>query len=225
MRTVVAASCVSTDSNSLSHLLRLQWTNNHHKGTAFERLAVALLSALPSLPLSLHRRGGRADRGVDFFGTWKTRQADGSERLHRIIGQCKMERSIMGPIHLRALEGTVPQYHQDASEPTVGMLVSAQPYSLEAEAQWRRSTLPLVLVTIDPVAAIDIVSAIEGRAEAGVGEAGQGEATLTSHAGELLPCLRRFSLNPTAAALFPLVRVKTIKSGIHPPYITVLQDT
>ena len=134
----------------------------------------------------------------------------------------------MGPIHLRALEGTVPQYHRPAGDEgaeaaaTVGMLVSAQPYSVEAEAQWRRSPLPLVLVTIDPVAAISVVRAVEQRTAASVD--GPGEATVASHAAELLPCLRRFSLNPAAVALFPRVRARAVKDGSHPAYIAVTQD-
>ena len=209
--------------DSFSQLLRLQWSNNHHKGTAFERLSVALLSAIPSLQLTLQRRGGRSDLGVDFFGSWRTPVGEGGGRegpVHRLIGQCKMEGSTMGPVHLRSLEGTVTQYAQakaDAAAATIGVLVSAQPYSREAEAQWRRSRLPLVLVTIDPVAAIDIVADVERSAAEG--------ADLSSNAHRLLPCLRRFSLNPSAAALLPGVRVKRVPGdGQAQPHITVLHS-
>ena len=192
-------------SSSFAQLLRLQWSNSHHKGTAFELLSVLLLSSLPTLPLTLHRRGGRSDLGVDFFGSHTTFHPP--HVTHRVIGQCKMEQSIMGPHHLRALEGTVTQYTRRsgaAGEHTgqgtsIGVIVGAQPYSREAEAQWRRSPLPLILATIDPVAALSIISA---AAHNGISASDLGPL--------LLPCLRRFSLNPKAASLLPHVRIRPL---------------
>ena len=206
----------SSPSPTLTQLLRLQWSNNHHKGTAFELLSVLLLSSLPTFPLTLHRRGGRSDLGVDFFGSHTTPHPP--HLTHRIIGQCKMEQAIMGPHHLRALEGTVTQYTRRgrdagaeeasgaAEGSTIGIIVGAQPYSREAEAQWRRSALPLILVTIDPVAALHIATA-----------AAQHSAHTTDLAPLLLPCLRRFSLNPTASTLLPHTRIRPLPTPSTSP--------
>lgn len=126
----------------------------------------------------------------------------------------------MGPVHLRSLEGTVTQYTKPP-HPTIGILVSAQPYTKEAEAQWRRSALPLVLVTIDPVSAIEVVKALEEDRESGVEDDGTG-GRAGRERRRLVECLRRFSLNPPAVALLPRLRVRKVAAeGKRPPYITV----
>ena len=228
LQSLRSASFSSSSSALHEQLSYLSSPSNHRKGTAFEHLAIAVLSSLPSLPLSLQRQGGKGDQGVDFLGTWRVPAADG-DALHRVIGQCKMEAKVMGPLHLRGLEGTISQYEErraageggrdggdaEAEEKrqrqrphTIGLLVSAQPYTQQAEAQWRRSQLPIVLVTIDPVAA--------------AAQAGRSRSEQTPQ--QLLTCLRRFSLNPTAAALLPSIRVRKQTQGAAGGYITVVQQ-
>lgn len=126
-----------------------------------------------------------------------------------------MEGKPTGAAALRGLEGTVGQYATGGSGGSVlGMLVSAQPYTQQAEAQWRRSALPLLLVSVDTRAAHAIVEEEVGSVERmGLDEVQQA----------LLRCLRRFSLNPAATALLPHIRAVKQTVGTA-PYIAVKQD-
>ena len=121
---------------------------------------------------------------------------------------------------LRGLEGTVGQYATTSSSGSgsgggggaVGMLVSAQPYTQQAEAQWRRSALPLMLVSVDTQAAHAIA------------QVDNAESMQLSELQEaLLRCLRRFSLNPAAVAALPHIRVVKQTLGTAQPYIAVRQ--
>ena len=194
----------------LSHLSALSSPSNPVRGTAFEHVALALLS---SLPLSLHltHTGQSNDQGVDLLGVLSTPSASSPTSLHRLVCQCKMEGKPTGAAALRGLEGTVGQYASSGGS-VVGMLVSAQPYTQQAEAQWRRSVLPLLLVSVDTQAA---------HATAEVEDAEQVQASELQEA--LLRCLRRFSLNPAATALLPHIRAVKQTLGTAQPYIAVKQ--
>ena len=189
----------------LSHLSALTSPSNPVRGNAFEHVSLALLTALP-LALRLSHTGQSNDQGVDLLGSLPPHAT--------LVCQCKMEGKPTGAAALRGLEGTVGQYASGGGGGggVVGMLVSAQPYTQQAEAQWRRSALPLLLVTVDTQAA---------HAIAEVSDAERMQASELREA--LLRCLRRFSLNPAAAALLPHIRVVKQTLGTSQPYIVVKQ--
>ena len=194
----------------LSHLSALSSPSNPIRGTAFEHVSLALLTSLP-LPLHLTHTGQSNDQGVDLLGVLSSPSAASSDTLHRVVCQCKMEGKPTGAASLRGLEGTVGQYASGGGS-VIGMLVSAQPYTQQAEAQWRRSVLPLLLVSIDTQAA---------HAIAEIEDAEQMQASEMRET--LLRCLRRFSLNPAATAALP--HIKAVKQTLNTaqPYIAVKQ--
>ena len=195
----------------LSHLSALSSPSNPVRGAAFEHVSLALLTSLP-LSLHLSHTGQSNDQGVDLLGILSSPPTASPSTLHRLVCQCKMEGKPTGAAALRGLEGTVGQYAAGSGGSVVGMLVSAQPYTAQAEAQWRRSTVPLLLVSVDTQAA-HAVAEVEGvermRAE--------------ELQGALLRCLRRFSLNPAATAVLPHIRVVKQTLGTAQPYIAVKQ--
>ena len=174
-------------------------------------MSLALLTALP-LSLHLTHTGQSNDQGVDILGLLSPPPTATAATVHRLVCQCKMEGKPTGASALRGLEGTVGQYAGGGGSSVVGMLVSAQPYTQQAEAQWRRSTWPLLLVSLDTQAA---------HAIAEMDEAQQMQESVLQEA--LLRCLRRFSLNPAAIAVLPHVRVVKQTLGTAQPYIAVRQ--
>ena len=195
----------------LAHLTALSSPSNPIRGAAFEHVSLALLSSLP-LSVNLSHTGQSNDQGVDLLGLLSTPSATSPATLHRLVCQCKMEGRPTGAAALRGLEGTVGQYASGVDSSVIGMLVSAQPYTQQAEAQWRRSPLPLLLVSVDTQAA-HAVAESEGVERKGISELQEA----------LMRCLRRFSLNPVAAALLPHIRVVKHTLGTATPYIAVKQ--
>lgn len=106
-----------------------------HRGTAFEKRALALLQS--TMSMSLTRVGGKSDGGVDLIGWWWLPEVglqaslgmfkpvlavllslislddcveSSPRRRIRILGQCKAEKKKMGPNYVRELEGVVYKY-------------------------------------------------------------------------------------------------------------------
>ncbi len=92
------------------------------KGLVFEKVAVGALQQWYGM--ALHRSGGRADKGVDFFGTWTLPPPGGAVS---IIGQCKNHARKAGP-------GEVREFGSVVTADAIGLLVHTSGFSRECVA-------------------------------------------------------------------------------------------
>lgn len=107
--------------------------SNVHRGTAFEKRALSLLTE--HMSMSLTRVGGSNDGGVDLIGWWWVPGGEkptmtcppsvpekrgewglANRRRLRVLAQCKAEKRKMGPGYLRELEGVVYRHAATASD-------------------------------------------------------------------------------------------------------------
>lgn len=87
----------------------------------FETVVVSRLS-VDWRGVSLHRSGGRGDRGVDFFGTF---HPSDDHALLSVVGQCKNHARKLGAISVRDFASAV-------REEEFGVLVSGAGFTREA---------------------------------------------------------------------------------------------
>ena len=140
------------------------------RGTAFETRCMHILEN--TLSMSLSRVGGKGDEGIDLQGWWwlPTSDAlaeDDSYRRHRrmrVLAQCKSEKKKLGPGYLREMEGVLHRSSCNAAHsvsfpgsesskvyPTVGLFLSASPFTKAALVRALSSPLPFCLLHIPDV--------------------------------------------------------------------------
>ena len=144
--------------------------------------------------MSLCRVGGKSDGGIDLQGWWwfpSTENTSQRRRL-RVLAQCKAEQKKIGPKYVREMEGVllrfsaahgqplaVPVHGQFPPDtrpqetthvPTVGLFISASPYSKSTLLRAHSSPLPLALLHLpwagsrDPEVSSSVDS-VEGSGE------------------------------------------------------------
>ncbi|KAI0342335.1 hypothetical protein BDW22DRAFT_1484572 [Trametopsis cervina] len=136
-----------------------------HRGAAYERWCMRVLESC--LSMSLSQVGGRADGGVDLQGWWwlptgRQRPKDPSNvKRIRVLAQCKAEKKKISPKYVREMEGVLHQFTA-ASNPTlpdtqatspdanyfstVGLFISASPFTKLTLLRAQSSSLPLALL-------------------------------------------------------------------------------
>ncbi|KAH9040533.1 hypothetical protein EDB84DRAFT_1267450 [Lactarius hengduanensis] len=146
--------------------------SNVHRGTAFEKRALSLLTE--HMSMSLTRVGGSNDGGVDLIGWWwvpgekRGEWGLANRRRLRVLAQCKAEKRKMGPGYLRELEGVVYRHATTASDlasgdlphhddapalaepPPVALLVSESAFTRGCLLAANASPLPSLLVHLPP---------------------------------------------------------------------------
>ncbi|KAH9174705.1 hypothetical protein EDB89DRAFT_1848703 [Lactarius sanguifluus] len=161
----------------LSQVIRFpeKLLSNVHRGTAFEKRALSLLTE--HMSMSLTRVGGSNDGGVDLIGWWwvpaekRGNWGLANRRRLRVLAQCKAEKRKMGPGYLRELEGVVYKHattasgdlphHDDApvpaEPPPVALLVSESAFTRGCLLAANASPLPSLLVHLPPSGALGTI--------------------------------------------------------------------
>lgn len=134
-----------------------------HLGTAYELHCLHLLGR--QLRMDLTRVGGRGDGGVDLRGWWNLP----SERRLRVLGQCKAEKTKVGPRLIREMEGVARRssWHDELAlegqpleddqidnlegrwpkpPPMITLICSSSGFSAQAMLDARSSSIPMLLL-------------------------------------------------------------------------------
>jgi hypothetical protein len=132
-----------------------------YRGVAFENRCIA---AFALMGMQLQRSGGANDHGIDFHGQWSAPACSGQQQQQVfaiIIGQCKLLRSQVGPVHIREFEGALarailmrapsqqPQQQQQHSPAVLGVFASGSGFSQAAHTAANISQAAMILCSVD----------------------------------------------------------------------------
>ncbi|KAG0376064.1 hypothetical protein BGX24_008328 [Mortierella sp. AD032] len=119
-----------------------------YRGTRFEYQTQEVLRK--TLGIYTQRSAGNGDLGVDLRGTWflplsaSPKQGDMVRHL-KVIVQCKMMTSKIGPKFVRELQGSL----SFETQPTMAILAVSSEYTKQALLPYAKSLWPMALVVID----------------------------------------------------------------------------
>jgi hypothetical protein len=119
-----------------------------YRGTRFEYQTQEILRT--TLGIYTQRSAGNGDLGVDLRGTWflpmsaSPKQGDMVRHL-KVIVQCKMMTSKIGPKYVRELQGSL----SFETQPTMAILAVSSDYTKQALLPYAKSLWPMALVVID----------------------------------------------------------------------------
>ena len=150
----------------------LDSTTSYFRGSVFEHEAIRSLEQFSNHNLVLKHVGGPNDGGVDFIGEWilPVSESGGGSHINEeqgfqgnidvevthnstsrqsvsVVGQCKLEKTPVGPKHIREFDGVLGGTENSSS---MGFFVSGSGYTQAALATFESILHPAVLVVVSP---------------------------------------------------------------------------